>query len=312
MTSTDVYGLRPGDRITVSPGAATSGHTHRALTAGFALDITAARPDHHGAIEVYGVELTTRGAWRRGVPIRSVILSPGAYSIPIRVGDSVAAAGTSDGATVAAVHVRADGTAMADLLFPEGDTRCGYNLVDLQHRSRAAQEPTRQRCLRAHAPQVYCQRCQDADEAATMQCDAEGCSDTAVNALLTRRGHVLGACAAHTEQVHRILQDHAATAIALHAGTRECYADGTQVAICRHCGHQIYAYPALAAARRPWRGHQWDETGRCGVAEDRTRIRTRHAPAETCAELDVALAGASCGPTAEQHSELDCPTRNLR
>lgn len=312
MTSTDVYGLRPGDRITVSPGAAMSGHTYRTLASGFALDVTSVRTDHRGDIEVSGIELTTRGAWRRGVPSRSVILPRGAYSIPVRVGDSVAASGISAAAAVTALHVRADGTAVADLLLPEGETRCGYNLVDLQHRARAAQEPVRQPCLRAHAAEARCQRCLEADEPATMPCDAERCSVTAVNVLLTRRGHTLGACGSHTEQVRHILQDGAAATIVLRAGTRECYADGTQVAICRHCGHQIYAYPALAGARRPWRGNQWDETGRCGAAEDRTRIRVLHEPAETCAELDLAIAGAVCGPTADQHNELDCPARNLR
>ncbi|WP_432976760.1 hypothetical protein [Dactylosporangium sp. CA-233914] len=312
MTSTDVYGLRPGDRITVSPGAAKSGHTYRTLAVGFALDVTSVRPDHQGDFEVSGIELTARGAWRSGVPSRSVILPRGAYSIPVRVGDSVAASGISAAATVTAVHVRADGTAVADLLLPEGETRCGYNLVDLQHRARAPHEPARQPCLRAHAPEARCQRCLDANEPATMPCDAEECSVTAVNIVLARRGHTLAACGPHTEQVHRILQDSAATTIALRAGTRECYADGTQVATCRHCGHPIYAYPPLAGSRRPWRGNQWDETGRCDAAEDRTRIRTLHEPAETCAELDWALAGAVCGPTADRHNELDCPARNLR
>jgi hypothetical protein len=78
--------LRVGDRITVLPGKARSAHTRAVLTRGFAIDITSLRPDFDGAIEVTGILLTTRGAWRTAVPTRSMIATPGAYTMPIRIG----------------------------------------------------------------------------------------------------------------------------------------------------------------------------------------------------------------------------------
>src|SRR5262245_11185783 len=80
--------LRVGDRITVMPGKARSAHTQALLARGFAIDVTSLRPDFDGAIEVTGVVLTTRGAWRTDAPTRSVILTPAAYTTPIRVGDT--------------------------------------------------------------------------------------------------------------------------------------------------------------------------------------------------------------------------------
>ncbi|TDC34231.1 hypothetical protein E1211_17955 [Micromonospora sp. 15K316] len=72
--------------------------------------------------------------------------------------------------------------------------------------------------------------------------------------------------------------------------------EGTQVGICRHCGHHIYLYAAVAEREGNWwRGGQYDETGRCGDAEQRTALVVRHEPATTTAERDAALAATVCG-----------------
>ncbi|HKT05671.1 MAG TPA: hypothetical protein VJT31_39665 [Rugosimonospora sp.] len=63
--------------------------------------------------------------------------------------------------------------------------------------------------------------------------------------------------------------------------------------------------------RDGWRGGEDDETGRCQVAEDRTRIRSVHEPAVTRAQYDFALAAAPCGKTADGHSLDECPDRQL-
>ena len=116
--SADGGELRVGDRITVLPGKARSGHTYRPLTCAVTIEVTHVRRDHDGSLDVEGVLLTTRGAWRAGVPIRSVILPSGSYTTPIRVGDTVRYPETGETPTVTAIHVRpADGTALADLLF---------------------------------------------------------------------------------------------------------------------------------------------------------------------------------------------------
>ena len=131
MTSTDATDLRGGDRITVLPGKARSAHTYRPLTRGFAIEVTHARRDHAGDIEATGILLTTRGAWRTSVPTRTVILPAGSYTSPIRVGDAVYYRHTGERPVVTAIHIRPDGTALADLLFRTGATGSGYHLVQL-------------------------------------------------------------------------------------------------------------------------------------------------------------------------------------
>jgi hypothetical protein len=58
----------------------------------------------------------------------------------------------------------------------------------------------------------------------------------------------------------------------------------------------------------PWRGHEYDETGRCGPAEKRHAVRMVHEPAVTLAERDFARAAAACGPvTGDPHPLTGCP-----
>jgi len=64
MTSIDV---RVGDRVTVLPGKACSAHTRAVLTTRFTIEVTSVRPDVDGAVEVTGVELTSRVP---GAPVR--------------------------------------------------------------------------------------------------------------------------------------------------------------------------------------------------------------------------------------------------
>lgn len=124
MTSTGFDGvdLRVGDRITVLPGQARSGHTRAVLNRGFAIEVASLRPDVDGAVAVTGFLLTTRGAWRAGFPTRTVILTAGACTTPIRLGDMVTYPSTGETPQVTAIHERFDGTAVADLLFRYGDT----------------------------------------------------------------------------------------------------------------------------------------------------------------------------------------------
>src|SRR2546423_7921723 len=132
--SVDGGELRVGDPITVLPGQARSGHTYRPLTCPVAIDVIHVRRDHDGSLNVEGVLLTSRGAWRAGVPTRSVILPPGSYTTPIRVGDTVRYPETGETPAVTAIHLRpADGTALADLLFTTGATTSGGRLAQLEH-----------------------------------------------------------------------------------------------------------------------------------------------------------------------------------
>src|SRR5438477_628598 len=62
--SVDGGELRVGDRITVLPGKARSGHTYRPLTCPVAIEVIHLRRDHDGSLDVEGVLLTSRGAWR--------------------------------------------------------------------------------------------------------------------------------------------------------------------------------------------------------------------------------------------------------
>ena len=128
MTSLDV---KVGDRITILPPKARSAHTRAELATRFTIDVTSIRPDLHDAVEVTGIELTSRGAWRAGVPTRTVILVAGSYLPGIRVGDTVGYPNTGETPIVTAIHEHHDGTAVADLLFPSGSTGCGYRLTDL-------------------------------------------------------------------------------------------------------------------------------------------------------------------------------------
>ena len=317
MTSTDTNGvdLRVGDRITVLPDKARSAHTRAALTRGFAIDVTSLRPDFDGAIEATGILLTTRGAWRAGMPTRSVILTSTAYTTPIRVGDTVGYPPTGETPSVTAIHERFDGTAVADLLFRYGDTATGVNLVELAHLERPATLPAVQACKRRHDLHRLCRRCVEATEQVSIGCGAALCTRTAINLVLwsppAGRAQTKALCHTDTEQLVAIAGDRVARVIRLEDGTLSYVDDGsgTQVATCRGCGHAIYLYPALLGRREPWRDGVYDETGRCGPAEDRQAIRVVHEPAITVAERDYARAAAICGTAADLHPLANCPAR---
>lgn len=141
MTST-IPAIRVGDRITVLPGRAVSTHTLKPLTRACYLDVLHVRVGYDGLIDVGGIELTSTGAWRRNAPYRSVTLVDGAYTIPIRDGDTVAVGAPDSVATVTTIHLEQDnGTVTVDLLFADGVTSSGHNLATLTHISRAPQRP---------------------------------------------------------------------------------------------------------------------------------------------------------------------------
>ncbi len=312
MTSFD---LRLGDRITILPLKARSAHTRAELTRRFAIDVTSIRPDLDDAVEVTGIELTSRGAWRAGVPTRTVILVAGSFLPGIRVGDTVRYPNTGETPVITAIHERPDGTALADLLFPSGSTGAGYRLTDLEHLARPASEPAPQPCLRRHNPTLPCARCAEATEPVTTGCNAVLCSNPATNVVLwwppSGGQQAKALCAPDTDRHVARLRGIRARVIELEDGTHSLLADGsgTQVATCRHCGHHILLYPALLGRREPWRDGEYDQTGRCQLGEDRHAIRMVHEPAVILAERDYARAAATCGTTADGHNVADCPAR---
>lgn len=315
MTSPDTADLRVGDRITVLAGTAKSGHTYHVLARGFAIEVTYARRDHDGDFEAEGILLTTRGAWRSGLPSRSVILPAGSYTTPIRVGDTVRYPHTGETPVVTAIHERPDGTALADLLFRSGATSSGVHLTDLEHLARPAARPAVQPCKRRHDPTLACSRCAEANEPVTTGCDGALCSHPATSLVVwspeSNWQHAKAFCQADTDRFVARLHGRPVRKIPLAAGTYTYLADGTgtQVATCYHCGHAIYLYPALARQPEPWRDGEYDETGRCPVGEERAASRVVHEPATTLAERDYARAAATCGTTADLHSLADCPAR---
>jgi hypothetical protein len=313
-TGTDGVDLRVGDRIAVLPDRARSAHTRAVLIRGFAIEVTSLHADFEGAIEVTGILLTTRGAWRAGMPTRSVILTPEAYTTPIRVGDTVGYPITGETPVVTAIHQRFDGSAVGDLLFRYGDTATGVNLVDLAHLERAATLPAVQACKRRHDLHRLCRRCAEATEHVGIGCGAALCSRTAINLVVwsppAGRAQTKALCHSDTEQLVAMAGASAAVRVIRLADGTLTYVDdgsGTQVATCRGCGHAIYLYPALLGRQEPWRDGVYDETGRCSAAEDRRDIRVVHEPAITVAERDYARAAAICGTAADLHPLTDCP-----
>ncbi|WP_431728534.1 hypothetical protein [Verrucosispora sp. TAA-831] len=116
-------------------------------------------------------------------------------------------------------------------------------------------------------------------------------------------------CGEHTDYYRELTAAHSPQTVQIAEGTHTFIADGqgTQVGICRHCGHYIYLYFRVAGrVGNWWRGSEWDETGRCGDAEQRTGgWRVWHEPATTVEERDAALAATVCGRT-ERHALRDC------
>jgi hypothetical protein len=315
MTNTDTADLRVGDRITVVPGQARSGHTYRPLTRGFAIEVTHARRDHDGTIDVEGVLLTARGAWPAGVPIRSVILPPGSYTTPIRVGDTVRYPETGETPVVTAIHLRpGDCTALADLLFASGATSTGVHLAELEHLARPQVTPAQQPCKRRHDPTLPCNRCAEATEPVTTGCEGPLCRQTADHLVVywpeSSVPQVRALCPAHRDAFTARNQGATMQVFPLADGTHNYFAhgDGTQIATCRHCGHAIYLFAALRGAKEPWRDGEYDETGRCPVGEERQGIRVVHEPAIALAERDYARA-ATCTTTSDLHPLADCPAR---
>jgi len=313
MTGAEGMELRSDDRITVVAGIAKSGHTFTPLARGCSVEVLHVRRDHNGDYEVEGALLTARGAWRKGLPVRSFLLSRGSYSTPIRVGDTVRYPETGETPVVTAIHVRPDGVALADLLFSGGATTSGTPLVDLEHLARPGVEPTVQSCKRRHAGGVACNRCAEATEPVTTGCDASMCSRAAVALIVwspESGGQLCKAyCEPDADRVVAMLAGRTVVRIPLADGSISYLADGggTQVATCYHCGHAIYLYPALRGRRWPWRDGLYDETGRCALGEDRQRVPVRHEPAVTVAERDYARAAATCSTSGDLHPLADCP-----
>jgi hypothetical protein len=316
LDSADSGELRVGDRITVLPNKARSGHSCRLLTCGFTIEVTHVRHAYDGTLVVEGVLLTARGAWRTGMPTRSVILPPGAYTTPVRVGDTVRYPETGETPVVTAMRLRPnDGTALADLLFTSGATSSGVRLANLEHLARPQVTPTVQPCKRRHNPTQPCNRCAEASEAVTTGCEGPLCRQAADHLVVywPERGvpQVRALCPEHREAFTARNEGAIMRVFALADGTHSYFAhgDGTQIATCRHCGHAIYLDAALRGCDEPWRDGEYDETGRCTVGEERQGIRVVHQPAVTLAERDYARAAATCTTIADLHPLADCPAR---
>lgn len=133
----------------------------------------------------------------------------------------------------------------------------------------------------------------------SLGCGQLDCSDRAVDVLISSPPHGANAfCRPHTDERAYLVRAHSPRTVPVAEGAHTLVADarGTQVGICRHCGHYIYLYAALAKREGNWwRGGEFDETGRCGDAEQRTGTVVRHEPAMTTAERDAALAATVCG-----------------
>lgn len=295
MTSTDID-LRHGDRIQVLPGKASSAHTLQPLKTGLYIELSSIRPDPlDGTVEVTGFLLTQRGAFRSGLPTRTVILTSDAYTTPIRVGDRVRYRATGETPTVTAIHEDDNGFATAAVRFASGAHGACYRLVDLEHLARPTTSPA-------------------ADPApVATACAGLHCHQPATNIVLwwPRSGgqHTKALCASDTDQYLAMLNGNPARAIELADGTHDCLADNsaTQVATCQHCGHLIYLYRALLDHAEPWRDGEYDETGRCGPGEERARIPVAHEPAVTIAARDTALATRPCSASSGPHTAADCP-----
>ncbi|WP_111217081.1 hypothetical protein [Micromonospora craterilacus] len=116
-------------------------------------------------------------------------------------------------------------------------------------------------------------------------------------------------CQTHADNWREVVANHLPKTAPIAEGTQTFVADGegTQVGTCRHCGHYIYLYFSVAGREGNWwRESQWDETGRCGDAEQRTGgWMVWHEPATTVEDRDAALAATVCGRS-EQHAMGDC------
>jgi hypothetical protein len=200
MTNVD---LRVGDRITALAERALSGHTYQPLTRNVTIEISSVRPGVGADLDVTGFVLTTRGAWRAGVPTRTVVLPAGSYTVPVRVGDTIRFPSTSQTPVVTAIHLRPDGTALTDLLFTSGATTSGHLLAGLEHLARPATTPPVRPCKRRHHPDLPCRRCAEATEPVTTGCDTPLCRNAATHLVITysRSGATQGTalCAIDTD-----------------------------------------------------------------------------------------------------------------
>ncbi|MCX5066707.1 hypothetical protein OOJ91_12535 [Micromonospora lupini] len=145
----------------------------------------------------------------------------------------------------------------------------------------------------------------------TSSCGDNSCSARAVNVVnWTSPGssHAKTFCHPHTVEHIRLVRGHSPQVIPLAEGAFALLADsaGTQVATCQHCGHYIYLYASVARREGNWwRSGEFDETGRCGDAEQRTQTVVHHEPVITVTDRDAALAATTCG-RAVGHSVADC------
>lgn len=137
------------------------------------------------------------------------------------------------------------------------------------------------------------------------------CSSPATHLILwttpTAR-YATSGCEPHRDSRLELVRHHATQTIPIAKGTFTLVADstGTQVGLCRHCGHHIYLYPALAGQPDAWRGGEYDPWGEPG--EDTRRCPSSddpHEPALTTDERDLALTRTACGRLVP-HSVADC------
>jgi hypothetical protein len=227
MTS---VGLRVGDRITVSAGRALSGHTYQPLTRSVTIEISSVRPGVGGDLDVTGFALTTRGAWRAGVPTRTVVLPAGSYTVPVRVGDTVRFPQTGETPVVTAIHLRPDGTAFADLLFASGATTSGHLLAGLEHLARPATAPPVRPCRRRHDADLPCRPCAEEMEPVTTGCDGPLCRQSAEHPVVFRPpssvAQVRVLCSTHRDAFIARNPSAAVQAFPFAEGTHNYFVDG--------------------------------------------------------------------------------------
>jgi hypothetical protein len=305
--------LRVGDHTRVIAGRARSASTHNVLTRDVIIEVTFVRAEHDGDLFVEGLVVGKRGALLAGAPSRSVVLARGSFTTPVRLGDTVRHPSTGHPSAVISRREDPAGVVFVEILSPSGtvEARRLVELLDL-HLARPSTLPVEQPCRRQHDRGLSCLLCLEATSPLAPTCTEFSCMRPAVNLVVWSPPygqHATTLCQADTEQ--RVPRLPNPRVIPLAEGTYTQLADGsgTQVATCRHCGHVIYLHLPLVGSRNPWRGGEYDETGRCIIeVEERAGTPVPHEPALIPAERHQAVSAVLCG-TPYEHSLADCSTR---
>ncbi|MFY1595535.1 hypothetical protein [Micromonospora sp. WMMD737] len=184
----------------------------------------------------------------------------------------------------------------------DGQATCGEQITDTTQTTTDVTEATCRTCRVAY---------RTAEQPVTTRCSDLSCRDRAVKVVTwTPPGSQCGNafCQKHVDERIHLVASYSPQTVPVAEGAYALIADGdgTQVGICRHCGHNIYLYFAVAGREGNWwREGRFDETGRCGNGEQRTGTVVHHEPVLTVAEFDAALGATACGRT-HPHPMSDC------